>query len=233
MHLQYSFSMPRASLPLKSRKTDVDDPGGDDQPKLSFFERLRYTMVKPDDDGNVKDDGPVLSREEREATIARADDKERNIGLVAAPIGAIVGLVLSNHLVDNARSLGESTTVFQELTFVLMGLVVLILALAWFRKRLFLGIAVALLGLDLFNLHGYGFAVPFVLAGAWYLVRAYRLQQKLKVAGGGSGRRYGPPNAKGSPNRLPSAGGVLPRPNKRYTPPTEKIKRPTKAKPEV
>jgi hypothetical protein len=215
------------------RNTDFDDSGADDQPKLTFFQRLRYTMVKPDDDGKVKDDEPTLSREELEATIARADDKERNIGLVAAPVGAIVGLVLSSHLVDNAKSLGQSTTVYQELTFVLMGLVLLILALAWFRKRLFLGIAVALLGLDLFNLHGYGFAVPFVLAGAWYLVRAYRLQQKLKLAGGGSGRRYGPPNSKTSPNRLPSAGGVLPRPNKRYTPPTEKLKRPSKAKPEA
>jgi hypothetical protein len=233
MGLPYSFLMPRASLPLMPRNTDVDDSGGDDQPKLTFLQRLRYTMVKPDDDGRVKDDGPQLSRQELEATIARADDKERNIGLVAAPIGAIVGLILSDHLVNNARSLGESTTIYQELTFVLMGLVALILALAWFRKRLFLGIATALLGLDLFNLHGYGFAVPFLLAGAWYLVRAYRLQQKLKLAGGGSGRRDGSPNSKVSPNRMPSAGGVLPRPNKRYTPPTEKLRRPSKAKPEA
>ena len=35
-----------------SRKTDRDDSGADDQPKMTFFERLRYTMVKPDDDGN-------------------------------------------------------------------------------------------------------------------------------------------------------------------------------------
>ena len=46
------------------RNTHFDDSGGDDQPKLTFFERLRYTMVKPDDSGKVKDDEPVLSREE-------------------------------------------------------------------------------------------------------------------------------------------------------------------------
>ena len=65
-------------------------------------------------------------------------------------------------------------------------------------------------------------------AGAWYLVRAWRLQSKLKLAGGGSKSSYGPPNSRTSTNRLPSAGGVLPRPNKRYTPPTEKLKRPSK-----
>ena len=31
-----------------------------------------------------------MSLEEIEATIARADDKERNIGLIAAPLGAVV-----------------------------------------------------------------------------------------------------------------------------------------------
>ena len=103
---------------------------------------------------------------------------------------------------------------------------------AWLRKRLFLGIVLALFGLGIFNLKYWGFGIPFLMAGAWLLVRAYRLQQKLKLAGGGSKNTYGPPNSRVPPNRLPSAGGVLPRPNKRYTPPTEKVKRPSKAKPE-
>jgi len=213
-----------------SRKTDVDDSGDDDKPKLTFFERLRYTMVKADDPANAKADEPIMTRDELEAAIARADDKERNIGLVAAPIGAVIALVTSADLINHAKSLGESTSTYQTLTFVLLGMAALMLATAWFRKRMPLGIVMALFGLGIFNLHYWGFGVPFLLAGAWYLTRAWRLQSKLKLAGGGSRRSYGPPNSGGSPNRLPSAGGVLPRPNKRYTPATAKARRPSKPK---
>ena len=211
------------------RNTDVDDSGAD-EPKLTFFQRIRYTMVKPDDSGKVKNDEPQLSREELEATIARADDKERNIGLVAAPLGALVTLFVSADLIHHAQQTGQSTSVYQTLTFVLLGMAALILLGAWLRKRLILGIVMALFGLGIFNLHYWGFGVPFLLGGSWYLVRAWRLNSKLKQAGGGSGRTYGPPNSKVTPRGLPSAGGVLPRPNKRYTPATAKVRRPSKAK---
>ena len=58
------------------------------------------------------------------------------------------------------------------------------LAFAWFRKRLYLGMVIALYGLAVFNLHYWGFGIPFVMAGAWLLVRAYRLQRDLRVATG-------------------------------------------------
>ena len=57
-----------------------------------------------------------------------------------------------------------------------------ILVASLLRKRLFQGITMALYGLAVFNLRFWGFGVPFLLAGAWYLVRAYRLQQALKRA---------------------------------------------------
>ena len=57
------------------------------------------------------------------------------------------------------------------------------------RKRLFHGIAMALFGLAVFNLHYWGFGVPFFLVGAWYLVRAYRLEQALKRAQAAAARR--------------------------------------------
>jgi hypothetical protein len=215
-----------------SRKTDIDDSVGDDQPKLSFFQRLRYTMVKPDDDGNVKKDEPEYSVDELRAMIARADDKERNIGLVAAPVGAIVALFVSADLIHHAQQTGQSTSTYQTLTFVLLGMAALLLATSWLRKRMIMGVVLALFGLGIFNLHYWGFGLPFLLGGAWYLVRAWKLQSKLKLAGGGSRGSYGPPNSRVSPNRLPSAGGVLPRPNKRYTPATAKAKRPSKTKPQ-
>jgi hypothetical protein len=82
------------------------------------------------------------------------------------------------------------------------------------RKRMFLGIALALYGLAVFNLHYWGFGVPFLMAGAWYLVRAYRLNQELKRVGG----------ADVSPSRNSSrqatlSNGSRPRASKRYTPP--------------
>jgi hypothetical protein len=192
--------------------------------------RFQTAIVKPDDlvSPKRKATEPQQSVEELQAAIARADDKERNIGLIAAPIGAVIALLISSNLISHAKSLNQSTSVYQTLTFVLLGTAVLMLAMAWFRKRLFLGIVLAIFGLGIFNLRFWGFGIPFLLAGAWLLVRAYRLQKKLRLAGGGSGSTYGPPNG-----RLPSAGGVLPRPNKRYTPPTEKIKRPSKAKPQI
>jgi hypothetical protein len=195
---------------------------------MTFFERLRYTMVKPDDDGKVKRDEPVLSRSELEATIARADDKERNIALIAAPVGAVIALIISNTLIHHAQLTGQSTSTYQTLTFVLLGMAVLMLVAGWLRKRLILGIVTALFGLGIFNLHYWGFGVPFLMVGSWYLVRAWRLNAKLKLAGGGSKAGYGVPHGVSASNRLPSAGGVLPRPNKRYTPATAKTKRPSK-----
>jgi hypothetical protein len=212
------------------RNDDFDDSGSDPPRKPSLWLRFQNAIVKPDDPDSPKRRAsePEQSREELEAAVARADDKERNIGFIAAPIGAIVGLLITANLINHAKSLGQSTSVYQTLTFVLLGMAVLMLVTAWLRKRLFLGIVLAMFGLGIFNLRFWGFGIPFLMAGAWLLVRAYRLQKKLRLAGGGSKSTYGPPNS-----RLPSEGGVLPRPNKRYTPPTEKLKRPSRAKPKA
>ena len=76
----------------------------------------------------------------------------------------------------------QSTAEFVDLTYVLLGLAILVLVTSMLRKRLFQGITLALFGLAIFNLRFWGFGIPFLLAGAWYLVRAYRLQQALKRA---------------------------------------------------
>jgi len=105
----------------------------------------------------------------------------------------------------------------------LFGLALIALACAWFRKRLFLGIVLALYGLSVFNLHYWGFGVPFLLIGSWYLVRAYRIQQKLKLAQGDDG----PGGSAGSAGPARRAS-----PNKRYTPPVTGQAKPVKpAKP--
>jgi hypothetical protein len=182
---------------------------GDDGAAMTRWERLKYAMVKPDD--SPDDAGPPEDRsvDEIHADIAQANDKERAIGLIAAPIAALVGLIISSASIDYARTHHQSVTVYDELTYVLLGLSVLILATAWWRKRLFLGIALALYGLAVFNLHYWGFGVPFVMVGAWYLVRAYRFQQELKRA-----------TAVDTPRPRTGTNGARAKANRRYTPPT-------------
>ena len=111
--------------------------------------------------------------------VRSATDKERLIGLLAAPLGAAIGILVITALIDNdppahlkngqLNRLHVSLSVYHELFFVLLGLSILILVMAMLRKRLFLGITMALYGLAVFNLHYWGFGVPFILAGAWLL----------------------------------------------------------------
>ena len=159
--------------------------------------------------------------EELEASAKRADDKERLIGLVAAPLAAAVGVVVISTLISNdpAQYLANghanpkyvTVGIYHELLVVLLALALAMMAAAWFRKRLYLGIAMALYGLAVFNLHYWGFGVPFVMGGAYYLVRSYRLNRTLREATGDL------PGSRGSTGK---DGSGRPRPNKRYTPPT-------------
>ena len=180
---------------------------------MTWWERLKFALVRPPDDDARETKPDERSAEEIEASIRTADDKERAIGLIAAPLAAVIGIAISSASIDYAKTHHQSLTVYDELTYVILGLSVLMLATAWWRKRLFLGITMALYGLAVFNLHYWGFGVPFLMAGSWYLVRAYRLQQALKRAQG----------AGTAPVRRTTTGGsgaARPRASKRYTPPT-------------
>ena len=164
------------------------------------------------------DEGPTTVPE-LEAAIARADDKERLIGLLAAPIAAAIGLLVSASLIANdPKSLlsnGQvnkahvNPSLYAELgaVAVVLGLVMLVTALL--RKRTYLGITMALYGLTIFNLHFWGFGLPYILVAAWLLVRAYRLQSKLKEVrgtGGGSGTTASPLPSKRYTPRTPPPG---------------------------
>jgi hypothetical protein len=201
-----------------------DDAEGD-APKPSLWLRFQNAVVKPDDAAAEKrakaasDDRPLA---EIEAEIARANDKERAIGLVAAPLAALIGIIVAGDQIDNAINHNQSTAVFHTLLWVLALMAVLMLVTALLRKRLLLGIVTALFGLGIFNLHYWGFGVPFVMIGAWLLMRSYRLEQSRKRAGGETGSQRGSATPRTS----------LPRPNKRYTPPTAPARRPAKPKPD-
>jgi hypothetical protein len=215
------------------------DAAGDDVPSdLSWWQRFSGSVsnfaLKPavaaesaTGNGPGEKDEPTTVPE-IQAAIKRANDKERLIGLLAAPVAAGIGLLTMTALVNNdPAALYPNGTVnphhVNPHTFVEFGLIAIALSLimlvaAWFRKRLLIGVASALYGLSLFNLHYWGFGVPFILIGSWYLVRAYRLSEKLKRA------KAGDPSGFGS---MPAP----PPPSKRYTPPTNQTRRAPKPKP--
>jgi hypothetical protein len=208
---------------------------GRDPDKAPLGERLRTAIVKPVEPGSAaqakKADRP-MSVEELQDTVKYASDKERLTGLLLAPVAGALGLIIIGTLINNDPSqfLANGTvnprhvsvSTYHTLTYVLLGLAVVMLISAYFRKRFYLGIAMALYGLSIFNLHYWGFGVPFLLIGAWLLVTSYRLQRDLRAATGDA-----PGQRRAGPAPRPSRSHA----NKRYTPPTAPTKRPPR-KPE-
>ncbi len=212
--------MPRAD------QDDFDDVPAPSSRWDRFTGRISNFMLKDPGAGASKrsvtgDNGPTTIPE-IEAAIKRADDKERLIGLLAAPVAAAIGLLVTATLLahDPKGAKHVSPSLYLELCAVTMVLAFLILVMAWLRKRTFLGIAMALFGLSIFNLHYWGFGLPFIIGGAWYLVRSYRLSEKLKLAKAGN-----------SPGAAPRSNASRPQPSKRYTPPTTSSRRSPKPKP--
>jgi len=199
------------SLPRLQRGSD----------KAPLGERMRGALVKPPPPSTASAKKPNRPRsvEELEDAVRYADDKERLTGLLLAPVAAAIGVLVVNDRVSkhapeflkNGKSNPQyvSLSVLHELELVFLGLALVMLASAYFRKRLFLGIAMALYGLAIFNLRYWGFGAPFILIGAWLLVRAYRAQRDLREATG---------DVRGRGRAGPARGPTRTPPNKRYTP---------------
>ena len=155
----------------------------------------RQTFLKPEDPSTPARTKPApLAVDELEETIRRADDKERAIGLIAGPLAAAIGFIVVHTLVvdDPPQHLKSGAldklyvnpSLYDDVLLVLLGLSVLMIVFALMRKRLPLGIAIALYGVTIFNLHYWGFGVPFAICGAWYIVRAYRFHRDMRLATG-------------------------------------------------
>jgi hypothetical protein len=183
--------------------------------KQSLSDRVLGALLKPGAPSPVTPQGTAeLEHESRYAT-----DKERLIGLIAAPLAAAIGFAITSALISHdpaaPSKLHVSVSLYHEVLIALLALSVLMMVTAWFRKRLYLGIVLALFGLTVFNLHYWGFGVPFLMFGAWMMVTAYRINKSLKEATGDGSA------ASGSLARGASAPpGSKPRPSRRYTPPT-------------
>ena len=198
----------------------------DEETAPGLWDRIKLAIIRSDADTDPRAPRVEPTTLEEAQAAVPANDKERMIGLVAAPVAALISVVIIGNLLKNDPSAyfadgslnkaHVNPSLYHELLFVLLGLSVLMLAMAWYRKRLFLAIATALYGLAVFNLHYWGFGVPFLLFGAWLLVRAYRVQQDIKAvtpddSGGSSAPTSGP---------TPKA-----TPNKRYTQPSRRAKK--------
>jgi len=196
----------------------------DDLERRRAGDRLRRAFLKPAPEpaGPAPKPAPPPTVEELEDSVRFADDKERLIGLVAAPFAAGIGLLVISALIANDPKNHHSAhyvnpTIYHELLIVVLVLSVAMLAAAWFRKRLYLGIVTALYGLAIFNLHYWGFGVPFIMVAAWLLVRSYRLQRDLRQATGAGPAGKGRGSSPASSARVPQSG--------RHTPPAPKATR--------
>ncbi|MDE3087486.1 MAG: hypothetical protein KGJ77_12055 [Acidobacteriota bacterium] len=193
---------------------------GERSGKPGLGERLQRAVLKSEDAAGARPQGgrrpPTF--EELEAA-KRSDDTERLVGLSLAPIAGLIAILIAAHQLSNnpPATLGGrpnprhvSVTLTHELELVLLALALVILVTSFLRLRLYTGIATALYGLAVFNLHWWGFGFPFVFVGAWFIVRAYRAQQAARAAA----------------EDLPPPGARGPRANRRYTPPAASPRRP-------
>jgi hypothetical protein len=188
--------------------------------KVPLGDRLRDAVLKPADEGvpnngaGAKAKDKARAAEELEFESKYANDRERIVGLLVAPLAGAIGLVVVSDLIsyDKTHKVHYSQGLYESLAGVLVGLALVMLVTAWFRKRTYLAIAMALYGLAIFNLRYWGFGVPYVMMAAWLLVRSFRLQRDLREATGGSGPE------RGAQARRGSATVRNPRASKRYTP---------------
>lgn len=191
----------------------------DDGERETLRERVTRLMLKSGPSHEAKP-GPfdeLHTVDEIEPVVKRATDSERLVGLVAAPLAGMIALIVTGSLIANdpkahlangaLNKLHVNPSLYVEIGGVALLLAVLMLAFAWFRKRVYLAVVTVLYGLSIFNLKFWGFGLPFILVGAWLLVRAYRLNTKLKQAREAGG---GPPSTR--------APGSKAAPNKRFTP---------------
>jgi len=219
---------------MASRESDEfgEDERADDTSRWQRFTgsvsnfALKPAVAAESGTGNAKPSGidHLNTQDELEAAIKRSNDKERLVGLLVSPVAAAIGFVVTAVLVANDPKLPSTRhvnpTLYTELGLLTMALSLAMLGLAWYRKRTFFGIAAAMYGLSMFNLHYWGFGIPYILIGSWFLVRSYRLSEKLKKV-----------KADGAPQYRPT--GAKPLPSKRYTPPVAQPRRTSRPKPAI
>jgi hypothetical protein len=130
-----------------------------------------------------------MSREEIAHRIKRLDDRERLLALTSAPLGAVVGILLTavtihlNPPVGHAKHVADSTIYFEGAARIVLSGVVALAALT--RRRSFVGFALLFLGT---SMGAPLFALPFWALGGYLIWRVFKYQKALNARGGAPGR---------------------------------------------
>jgi len=256
-----SSPSPRAT-PTASRATraaeDGDEPEETDDAAADVVAngatagagRLRDSLLRPGPSTARRapaEDLNAMTSEEIAHRIKRLDDRERFLALTAAPLGVLVGILLTavaihlNPGVGKAKHVADSTIYIEGGARILLSGIVVLAAMS--RRRSLVGFALLFLGTAMGSPL---FALPFWALGGYLIWRVFKYQKALTAKGGGPSRAGGGRRVPASPRAAGRAGAAAararaqsprrrsrkepapagPTPSKRYTPP-----RPTRPRP--
>jgi hypothetical protein len=176
--------------------SDVDDetvvspdevltPGTDPSASRS---RFRDSFMKPPTPRAARGAPSGMSASELNHIIKRIDDREQALAYFSAPLGAVVGIILTvaalhmNPAVHVKNHVSPSLIVFEGGARVVLSAVVALAA--WKRRRSFVAFALLFLGTSM----GFLFALPFWILGIWLIFRVLKWQKELATLTGGRAR---------------------------------------------
>jgi hypothetical protein len=168
----------------------------------------------------------------------KLDDKERMIAFGAAPLGAVLAVVLTLITLSHNPALHhkghESAGIIIADGGVGVAFALFVLAMAWFRRRSLTAFALLFLG---YSLGLIGIGIPFLFLGGYLLFRAWKVQKVLTSRGVSTRPQRRPPDRtqrdpKSRRDSQAKPTSARPTASKRYTPPKPPPKRPPVAKPE-
>jgi hypothetical protein len=173
--------------------------------------RLRDSFLTPSQPAKARGAPSGMTKEELVVIIKRLDERERVMALFSAPLGVVVGVVLTiaalhyNPPIHHKGHLTAGTIVYFEggarvLLSVLVGLA------AWTRRRSFVAFALLFLGTSM----GFPFALPFWVLGVWLIFRVFKWQKELTAMTRGTAATRAPSPRAASP-RATSARAASPR----------------------
>jgi Na+-transporting methylmalonyl-CoA/oxaloacetate decarboxylase gamma subunit len=170
----------------------------------------------------------------------KLDDKERLLAFGAAPLGAVLAVVLTLITLSHNPALHhkghESAGIILADGGVGIVFASFVFLMAWFRRRSLTAFALLFLG---YSLGLIGIGIPFLFLGGYLLFRAWRIQKVLTSRGVSTrpqsqkrttDRTQRDPKSRRDSQAKPTS--ARPTASKRYTPPKPPPKRPPVAKPE-
>jgi hypothetical protein len=129
-----------------------------------------------------------MTKEELTHIIKRIDDREQLLAYFSAPLGAVVGIILTvaalhlNPAVHVKNHVSPGLIIFEGGARVVLSAVVALAA--WKRRRSFVAFALLFLGTSM----GFLFALPFWALGIWLIFRVLKWQRELASMTGSSAR---------------------------------------------